>query len=101
MLEQKVWESRMQDASEKISTLETSSNNMRNELTEQCEIQKRENEELQRKFESDKRVADKENFIREEKLRDVEKRLREADRNIEKLHIEKEQRVLDKEQHKR
>ena len=100
-IDRKVWEGRLEDASKKINNLEMSSMNTRNELTEQIEQQHRENEELRRHFESEKRATDKESFAREEKLRETEKRLREADRLIEKMHIENEQRTLDKEQHKR
>ena len=53
------------------------------------------------RYESEKKSNDKETLVREERIREIEKKLRESERSIEKYNIENEQRILDKEQHTR
>ena len=61
----------------------------------------KERDEIIHRLEAEKKSSSTESFSREEKLRDVEKKLRDSERLIEKLNIENEQRILDKEQHTR
>ena len=100
-IEQKVWEGRLQDASEKIERLEQEAVKVQAESEAQIVQLSNQNEQLKTRFESEKRAQDQESLAREEKLREVEKKLRETERTNEKLNIECEQRILDKEQHTR
>lgn len=100
-IEQKVWEARLQDASEKIDQLEKEAVKVEADSRGQIETLRSDNEEMTRRYQQEKRAQDQEALAREERLREVERKLRETERTNEKLNIECEQRILDKEQHTR
>lgn len=100
-IEQKVWEARLQDASEKIDQLEKEAVKVEADSRGQIEALRSDNEEMTRRYQQEKRAQDQEALAREERLREVERKLRETERTNEKLNIECEQRILDKEQHTR
>ena len=100
-IEQKVWEARLQDASEKIDQLEKDSVKVEADSRSQIEALQGEKAEMTKRYHGAKRAQDQEALAREERLREVERKLRETERTNEKLNIECEQRILDKEQHTR
>jgi hypothetical protein len=100
-LDEKVWESRIIDAHEKIESLEQENQNLKSTAESEIEELTHAKTQLETNYHRDKKQWEKDIFEREDKLHANEKKIRETERNLDKMLMENEQQVLEAEQHGR